>query len=277
MRGSAGPIGRGIGYIPPQFLVDPAFMTLSGSLRISSNLIEVLSLALSNLNTGSPATYVPILNSTLVSGLNITSTSDFIRLLSVTLGSILTIYSNQVAGAILQVNINSPVYIHPFLNGLLLVGPTLDKSANTWVVNIETGASSQYDSYGFNSFAVTSNGKQLACAEDGIYQVNDTISATDTVSTLIQFAKTNFGSGQSKYLHEVWIGGYSADKLIIKTVTEQGTFYYTARSNTTSSNVNRVDLGKGVISNYWDITLTGTTELDLESLEFFPILTSRRI
>lgn len=231
----------------------------------------------SPINVGTDLTAIKAILTTLDSHLNVLSTKTFSFKFPVLLLSRLNASSTFTTKQIIGVLLNSILYAQPLLSARYATGATLIETANTWVLNIETNATSQYDNFGFNSFATTSDGRQLACAEDGIYAINQSVSSTDVVHTLVQFPKTNFGTSAATNVHEVWLGVASHDKLVIKTITEQGTFYYTARTNTDTLDVSRVDLGKGVKSNYWDISLIGSTDLELETIEFFPISTSRRI
>lgn len=176
-------------------------------------------------------------------------------------------------------------YLGSILQALILSGWGLglpsaaigvNSGAETWVVNMENHAASQYDNFGYNSFAFDGT-RYLAAADDGIYELTGTTDAGTAIESVVQLAQTAFGLPNLKAVPSVWIGAKSATELVLKVEADGESYTYTAdRANTTLAN-SLVEPGRGLEGTYWTFTLSSLTPMELERITFLPVPLSRRI
>ena len=154
----------------------------------------------------------------------------------------------------------------------------LDEFGQVWVVNMETGASSQYEQYGYNSY-FERDGVYYGIAGNGIYKLEGDDDIGNPIQSLADFGRHNFGIDQKKSITDVYLGVASSGKLYLKTVADGVEYTYQMRSSTTDLANNRVDIGKGLRGNYWSLVMENPDGYshDLESIHFEPIPLSRKI
>jgi hypothetical protein len=147
--------------------------------------------------------------------------------------------------------------------------------SDTWVVNLETGAASQYDAFGFNSFSHYDGG-YLAAASDGIYQLAGSTYAGTPIGWQAQLPVDNFGTSHKKRFPDIWIGVSSTNAVYLKVVTEDDTYIYQADTRTAGLQENHIETGRGLEGTYWTFTLQGTASAEIESIDFTPIVLQQK-
>lgn len=154
----------------------------------------------------------------------------------------------------------------------------LNSASRVWVVNMENGASGQYDNYGFNSF-FESDGKYYGVADDGIYELDGDDDNGAEILALIQAGKSDLGTPRQKRIENVYAGVSSEGKLLLKVEADGQSYTYEARSSSETLENHRFDVGKGLRGNYYDFTLLNQNgdDFDLESISFEPVVLSRKI
>lgn len=164
-----------------------------------------------------------------------------------------------------------------YLSSIGTTASPLVGSCATWVIDIDTQASVQYDKYNFSSYAKHGD-TYIATAEDGIYELSGSTDAGADISSLIDLATSRFATPQRKYFPSVYLGVTSSGKLLLKAEVDGQTWVYEA--NNTSANManQRIDIGRGLVGSHWRFTLLNQDGLDfdLESVEFLPFISSRR-
>lgn len=148
-----------------------------------------------------------------------------------------------------------------------------------WVVNADTGASSRYEGFEFNSFA-TLDGQLYATREDGLYRVGADDDAGEPIRAMISLGRQTFGSTHLKGLTAAYLGVSSTDTMYLKVVVNGGNEYiYRARRNDEFMKTQRIDTGKGLRANYFDFEIYNSdgSDFELDSVEFAPVQLSRRI
>jgi len=154
----------------------------------------------------------------------------------------------------------------------------LDDDGVVWVVNTDTGASSQYEQYGFNSF-FKRDGISYGVADDGIYKLEGDDDEGASISALVNFGKSNFGVSFKKKVPYFYIGIGSDDLMYLKCNVDGSEYIYEMRSSSTAVKNHRVDPGKGLEGNYWNLELINKEGADfvIATVQFKPLISSRRI
>ena len=140
-----------------------------------------------------------------------------------------------------------------------------------YCVNLETKALTTYSDWDFTS--VSGN---YGTMDDGIYALN----ATGNVPWSVSFGKLNFKTDNLKHLPAAYIGVDSEEPLTLTVILPDGTSYeYNARSASTDLKIQRIDPGKGLRANWFDLTLSNTTgsNFTLAKVSFAPTVSTRRI
>lgn len=156
--------------------------------------------------------------------------------------------------------------------------PDLADSNAVWCVNLETGAASQYEQYGFTGF-LDMSGEYYGIANDGIYKLSGSTDAGNIINALIEFGKTNFNIPMEKRVNNVYLGISNSIGTIYLKVEADGVEYtYQMRSSSAELKNHRVDIGKGLSGNYWNFTIIDIgSDFDLADVQFEPVILSRKI
>jgi len=156
--------------------------------------------------------------------------------------------------------------------------PDLNSEGMVWVVNIDTGASSQYEDYGFNSF-FNRGGETYGVASDGIYRLDGDDDVGINIEALAEFGKSDFGASFKRKIPYVYLGIGSSGSMYLKVNSDGEEYVYEMRNNSETMENHRVDVGKGLEGNYWNFTLINKngSDFDMDTIQFEPIISSRRI
>lgn len=137
-----------------------------------------------------------------------------------------------------------------------------------WCLNLENGAATSYTDYDFTS--VSGN---YGTKADGIYD----LAATGKVAWSVNLGKEDFGTEAMKHLPAVYLGVDSELPVSLRVVTPSSDYTYDARSSGTDTRIHRVDPGKGLRSNWYELSLLGESEFTLATVSFAPTASTRRI
>jgi len=150
--------------------------------------------------------------------------------------------------------------------------------SRTWVVNLDTSTSSQYDGYGYNSF-FERDGKYYGVADDGIYLLEGETDAGKEIAALIETGKSSLGSSYKKRILNVYAGVSSSGKVLLKVEADGIEYVYEARSYSANLITHRFDIGRGLAGNYFNLTLLNQdgNDFDLENISFNPLVLERKI
>lgn len=178
-----------------------------------------------------------------------------------------------------QVDLNQEVGELLDMRGLIALG---DAVYDAWVLTTESGGSTRYNNYPYNSFA-DFNGVLHGAADDGIYSLDGLDDDGTAIASTIKTGLVDFGSPNKKGIPEMFIAVDNTGDLIVKTVTSNNlqrteSWHRLIAVGETTDNV-RAKFGKGVKSVYWQfeiINLNGD-DFSIKSLEFFPVELSRKI
>ena len=137
-----------------------------------------------------------------------------------------------------------------------------------WCVNLDTKAVTRYDDYGFTSIS-----RGYATKSDGLYLLE----SNGDLSWTIDFGKENFGAEEKKRLPAVYLGCTSGEPLELRVQTPKDDYTYPARSCSDDLKEHRVDPGKGLQANWFNLSLSGDCDFVLASISFAPVASTRRI
>lgn len=154
--------------------------------------------------------------------------------------------------------------------------PSLDNYGQVWCVNMDTGASSQYEQYGFNSF-FERDGYYYGVAEDGIYQLDGDDDAGNDIASLIDFGENNLGVLGKKGVQNVHVGTSDGTNMYLRVETAAGTFTYQLETCQKGTTGWRAKIPFNVQGTDWRFTLIATGAFELNGVEFVPIKLSRRL
>lgn len=149
-------------------------------------------------------------------------------------------------------------------------------SLTTWAMNTRSGAVTEYTNYEFNSFAQIGS-RYCGASASGIYELDgDTDAGTNIIATLkggfLQFGETKLSS-----LAAAYIGMRGTGDIYLKIETGDGKLV-TYKATLDSMQSSKVWVGKGLRARYfaWELVTTGQ-DFDLDTVEFVPIVASRRV
>ena len=140
-----------------------------------------------------------------------------------------------------------------------------------WCVNLETTATTRYDGW-----PVTSASRGYATMADGVYLIG----GAGSVDAHVDFGKNNFGGENLKHLPACYLGVSSDAPMELRVTTPDAEdCRYEARSSSTDLRIQRVDPGRGLRANWYDLSLYNTegSDFTLASVSFAPIASGRRI
>jgi hypothetical protein len=97
----------------------------------------------------------------------------------------------------------------------------------------------------------------------------------------VDFGRLDFGDSAEKYLPTVYAGVQSTDRLILRVRAPGrygGDYSYEARRHSPALDVQRFDVGKGLRSNWFHLSLSGEgTAFRLAKIEFAAAGSQRRV
>jgi hypothetical protein len=144
-----------------------------------------------------------------------------------------------------------------------------------WNVTLGVNASTKFTNYEFDSFCKGADGNYYGIRAEGLYLLSgDSDNGTD-IDAHVDLGTLNFGSSLLKRGYAAYLAGTSDDKMVMGV----NGYEYVARSFDDAPSVHRVDIGKGIRANYFDLTVGNRNgaAFELDSVEFKPAGTGRRI
>ena len=154
----------------------------------------------------------------------------------------------------------------------------IDDAIETWCANLATEAHSRYAQYGFNSFA-RFNGKHYGCKSDGVFELGGDTDGASPIPWTVTLAETDFGMNEIKRLSYVYVAAKATGDLVLKVIEGPGAVhFFNIEMSTRETRSGRARIAKGLSGRYWKLEIASDTErVELDSLEFFPVATTRRI
>jgi len=140
-----------------------------------------------------------------------------------------------------------------------------------WCLNIENNAVTRY-----SGLAITSGSRGYVTTASGVYMVG----GAEAIEAHIDLGKTNFGADELKSVPTCYLGVSSDTPMELRVSTpDNADCRYEARSSSTDMRIQRVDIGKGLRSNWYEFSLYNTegSDFTLASASFEPVGSGRKI
>lgn len=170
----------------------------------------------------------------------------------------------QVSSPMAEV-VTSPVIQSSAVEVIDADGTRLVKACG-WCMNLKTFAVTRYDNL------VTSYADGYATKSDGLYALSNKGSAW-----VIDFGKLSMGAEQLKRVPALYIGASSESVISARIQTPQHDCTYAARASSSSLKIQRVDPGKGLRANWFNLSLLGDGVFSLASVSAAAATSDRRI
>lgn len=150
--------------------------------------------------------------------------------------------------------------------------------SETWAVNAETGASSRYASYGFNSYAVI-GGVAYGAKESGIFALEGDDDAGEPIQAHLHFGKHSFGTQELKSVPFVYVGVGASGAVYLRVGDGNDAYLYRVRHSDPRQATQRFDVGKGLRASYFSFELYNENgaDFELDTVRFEVVPLKRRI
>ncbi len=144
-----------------------------------------------------------------------------------------------------------------------------------WAVNMGADVS-RFTNYGFNSFAKI-GGKYYGAKADGVYLLEGSSDVGQAIDVSVLTGRLDFGTAVLKRIENLYVGVSSNDYIYVRVDSEGQSYTYRARDKSSALQQQRVDVGKGLRSNFFEFELIGKGPIEISGVEFRAVPLSRRI
>lgn len=154
-----------------------------------------------------------------------------------------------------------------------------------WVLNTESTGLTRYTNYPFNSFAKVGD-RYYGLTSGGLYRLDGDSDEGEPIQARIRTGMFDFGDRVIKGIPEVYVGYSSDGTMRLRTIfvhpksgEKTAADYRLMPRGAATTRENRFQGGRGVFSVDWDFELENVdgSGFELESIEFLPVPTSRRV
>jgi len=185
--------------------------------------------------------------------------------------------SEAAMGSTLAANgIYQAVMLSLARSGAVLGVPESDNE--TWVINLDSGGTTSYSNYAFNSFALI-GGKYYGASAAGIFELEGDTDAGALIRARVALGELDFGSPMLKTVSEAYVGMSGTGHLFVKLIAEGSEFIYRTSGYSDKLKQQRVKFGKGLRTNYVELELFNEdgADFELDTVEFHVADLTRRI
>jgi hypothetical protein len=154
----------------------------------------------------------------------------------------------------------------------------LPDAVQTYSINLDSGASSRYANFSFNSMIKAEDGNYYALNSSGLFKLAGKLDLTSAIPTVANLGNQDLGTSQIKRLGAAYAGVASDSAIALIVAAETSEYTYTARSSSATLKQQRFDLGQGLRANFFNLSLIskgGSVEISDFSVMVAP--TTRRI
>jgi hypothetical protein len=146
----------------------------------------------------------------------------------------------------------------------------VEESYRSVTVNLKNTGISEYQDFGFNSVCVF-GGFHLGANGDGIYSLDgDRDSDAEIDAEVRTGVVLDPASPAKKRMTDAYLSIKTDGDYIFGTISDRNVIHeYQAEDGKTSMHNGKVDLGRGILSNYWGVSLRNVdgADFELQSIE----------
>lgn len=153
-----------------------------------------------------------------------------------------------------------------------------------WALNTDAKAFSEHRGLQFDSIA-TVKGRHFAAGPMGIVEITGKTDDGAAIDALVTPFLTDFGTGKFKRLPDIWIGASTDGELFVKVLTRDPAtgakledWYLCTGKQGDNSQPHRAEIGRGLKSTFWGLTLANVDGADfrLREIAMRPLVLDRR-
>jgi hypothetical protein len=152
-----------------------------------------------------------------------------------------------------------------------------------YVCNTQLRAYTEYADIPYNSMCELTPGVYYAAGPAGIYRIGGTTRDGAAIQSTLRSGLSNFGTGKLKRLPSAYFGYTSDGQVVIKVVTTSADgakaehWYEMVAKTADVTRENRIKIGRGLKSVYWQWELVATGPFSLDQVALHPLILDRRI
>lgn len=153
-----------------------------------------------------------------------------------------------------------------------------DEEMVGWIINPNLAASTALDNYSFTGFG-QHKGKRYGIRPDGLYVLEGDTDNGTRIDSFISLGNRNFGTAKQKRMRHAYIGASTDGRMVLKVIVNGQEYLYAVKNPSTDMAEQRVDIGRGLRSNYWNFELMNRegADFEIDTIKFMPIVLERRI
>lgn len=148
-----------------------------------------------------------------------------------------------------------------------------------YAMNPSVGGLTEYTNYRFNSIAKI-GANYYGASDTGLYLLEGDTDAGSDIDVRIRMGAFDFGNGYRSRVEQAYLGIRSDGRVVLRVIADDDKErWYETQALHGDLNTQRVKLGKGVNSRYWQFELVNRdgADIELEQIEFLPVTLTRRV
>lgn len=149
----------------------------------------------------------------------------------------------------------------------------------SYLLSPETFSVSTYSNYNFyNSARYLDN--YLFINSQGLFKYGGDTDNSEDITATIKTAALSFGTSNLKQIPNFYLGLSNSNKIVLKvSVDGKAVTYYKLNKTSENLTTQKISIGKGLIGRYFQFELITqeNTQLEVESLEFYPLILKRKL
>lgn len=153
-----------------------------------------------------------------------------------------------------------------------------DEEMVGWIINPNLMASTALDNYDFTGFG-QHKGRYYGIRPDGLYVLEGDTDDGAQIDSFVSLGNKNFNTAKQKRVPHAYIGASTDGRMVLKVIVHGQEYLYAVRNPSTDMAEQRVDIGRGLRSNYWNFELMNRegADFEIDTIKFMPIVLERRI
>jgi len=153
-----------------------------------------------------------------------------------------------------------------------------DEEMVGWIINPNLSASTALDNYDFTGFG-QHKGKYYGIRPDGLYVLEGDTDNGTQIDSFISLGNRNFNTAKQKRMRHAYIGASTDGRMVLKVIVNGQEYLYAVKNPSTDMAEQRVDIGRGLRSNYWNFELMNRegADFEIDTIKFMPLVLERRI